>query len=59
MVINHPLPENILPYFWDYPSVDLSLKTDQSMIIHRILTDGSWDSELWLRSQVGDHTIKE
>jgi hypothetical protein len=59
MVIDNPLPKNILPYFWDYPSADLSLKTDQSMIIRRILTDGSWDSVLWLRSQVGDHRLKE
>jgi hypothetical protein len=59
MVIDTPLPENLLPYFWDYPSANLSLKTDQSLIIRRILTSGSWDSVLWLRSQIGDQTLKE
>jgi len=59
MVSGTLLPENIRPYFWDYPSAELSLETDQSLIIQRILTSGSWDSVLWLRSQVGDHTLKE
>jgi hypothetical protein len=59
MVIDTPLPENLRPYFWDYPCAELSLKTDENLIIRRILTNGSWDSVLWLRSQVGDHTLKE
>ena len=59
MVIDTPLPDNLLPFFWDYPSAKLSLKTDQSLIIRRILTHGSWDSILWLRSNVGDQTLKE
>ena len=59
MVTDSLLPENLRPYFWDYPSTELSLKTDQSLIIRRILTSGSWDSVLWLRSQIGDHTLKE
>ncbi len=35
------------------------METDQSLIIQRILTDGSWEAILWLRSQVGDHTLKQ
>jgi hypothetical protein len=59
MVANSPLPEKLHPYFWDYPFTQLSLHTDQSLIIRRILSSGSWDSILWLRSQVGDPALME
>ena len=59
MATDAPLPENLRPYFWDYPFTELSLKTDQSLIIRRILTSGSWDAALWLRTHAGDHTLKE
>ncbi len=59
MVDLPPLPENLRQFFWDYPTTALSLATDQSLIIRRILTSGTWDAILWLRAQVGDRTIKK
>ena len=53
------LPDAFRQYFWDYPSADLSLKTDQSLIIQHILANGSLEAIQWLRSQVGDQVLKE
>jgi hypothetical protein len=54
MTAGSKLPNEVLAYFWDYPSTRLSLAKDQSLILRRILMDGSWDAILWLREQVGE-----
>jgi hypothetical protein len=59
MTAGSKLPDEVLAYFWDYPSTRLSLVKDQSLILRRILMDGSWDAILWLREQVGDDAIRK
>jgi hypothetical protein len=59
MTAGSKLPNEVLAYFWDYPSTRLSLAKDQSLILRRILMDGSWDAILWLREQVGDDAIRK
>ena len=59
MDVNTPLPDALRPYFWDYPSTELSLETDQSLVSRRILTDGSWEAIQWLRSRLGDRALKQ
>lgn len=54
MTAGAKLPDEVLAYFWDYPSTRLSLAKDQSLILRHILTEGSWEAILWLREQVGD-----
>jgi len=58
MATNKPLPKSLKPYFWDYSFSELSLKTDRDLVIRRILTNGSWDSIIWLRRQIGDENLK-
>lgn len=53
------IPKSVRVYFWDYPFVKLSLKTDRDLIIRRILTSGSWDSIQWLRMQIGDAELRQ
>ena len=59
MAAGSRLPDEVLAYFWDYPSTRLSLAKDQFLIIRRILTDDSLEVILWLSGQVGDETIRK
>jgi hypothetical protein len=56
---NSCLPKNVREYFWDYPSVKLSLKSDCDLIIRRLLISGSWDSIQWLRKKIGDANLRD
>lgn len=59
MTVTPSLPKSVRVYFWDYPSVKLSLQTDRDLIIRRILTSGSWESIQWLREQIGDAKLRQ
>lgn len=52
------LPKSLQKYFWDYSFKDLSWSKDRDLIIRRLLTDGSWESILWLRKQIGDDSLR-
>ena len=57
--MNSALPKSVRTYFWDYPNIKLSLKSDRDLIIRRILTSGSWDSIKWLRKTIGDAYLRQ
>jgi hypothetical protein len=52
------LPKSLQRYFWDYSFKELSWKKDHDLIIRRLLTDGSWKSIRWLRTQIGDDGLR-
>jgi len=54
-----PLPKSLQKYFWDYSFEDFSWSKDRDLIIRRLLTDGSWDSILWLRKRIGDDSLRK
>jgi hypothetical protein len=45
--------------FWDYDFDILTWEQDRELIVSRILTSGNWDAVTWLRSHVGDQSLKE
>jgi len=53
------LPEDFRTLFWDHDFDTLDLRSDTSFIISRVLTMGSWASICWLRSHVGDDTLRD
>ena len=53
------LPRNLRAYFWDYPVEQLSWQADQELIIHRLLSSGSWEAITWLRKQAGDGALRQ
>lgn len=54
-----PLPKSLRIYFWDYSFEELSWEKDHELIIRRLLTDGSWDSIVWLRKRIGDAGLRK
>ncbi len=52
------LPKSLQSYFWDYSFKDISWRKDRDLIIRRLLTDGSWESILWLRKRIGDDSLR-
>ena len=52
------LPKSLQRYFWDYSFKDISWRKDRDLIIRRLLTDGSWESILWLRKRIGDDSLR-
>lgn len=53
------LPQNLKPYFWDYSFSKLSLNKDRELIIRRVLSNGSWETVLWLRKKIGDENLRQ
>jgi hypothetical protein len=53
------LPDWLQSLFWEYHAEDLTWENDRDLIIRRILTSGTWDTVVWLRSQVGDTGLRE
>jgi hypothetical protein len=53
------LPEQLRPFFWDYPFSKLSITKDRDLIVRRILANGSWDAVRWLRKTLGDQALRE
>jgi hypothetical protein len=51
------LPAFVRELFWDYPSRALRMDRDASLVLHRVLGAGSWDSIRWLRRTLGDPAI--
>ena len=53
------LPCVLESLFWDCDFRALSLQTNLSFIIRRILDRGNWDEITWLRRTVGDPAIRD
>lgn len=53
------LPIMLRPFFWDYEFNMLSWKKDRDLIIGRILSSGDWGAIKWLRSHMGDRSLKK
>ena len=51
--------KRLCPLFWDYRPNTLSLKHDVSLIIARLLANGTWESTRWLRRTVGDDALRQ
>lgn len=52
------LPGWLKPFFWDSNFQKLSLPADESFVIERLLTRGSWRAQRWLRRHSGDDAIR-
>jgi len=55
----HSLPKRLRPFFWDYDFNALTWEEDRDLVIKRILTSGDWNAIIWLRSRIGDESLKE
>lgn len=44
--------------FWEYDVSDLDWDEDQDLIVRRILVEGTWDTIVGLRDQLGDATLR-
>lgn len=55
----HSLPNLLRPFFWDYDFNALTWEEDRALVIKRILTSGDWNAINWLRSHIGDESLKE
>jgi hypothetical protein len=53
------LPKMLRRHFWDYNFDTLTWEEDRELILSRILISGGWDAVTWLRSRVGDQSLKE
>jgi hypothetical protein len=54
----HSLPDRLRPFFWDYDFDALNWGEDRDLIIKRILASGDWNAITWLRSHIGDDSLK-
>jgi hypothetical protein len=54
-----PLPQTLRPLFWDHDFDVLNWSEDRDLMVLRVLTAGNWEAVSWLRSQMGDHELKE
>jgi hypothetical protein len=52
------LPPPVRKLFWDLEPRSLRLDRDREMIIGRVLASGPWETVKWLRSVMGDDTIR-
>jgi len=53
------LPDMLRPFFWEYDFDTLTWEMDRELIIARVLTVGNWDTVIWLRSRVGDISLRQ
>lgn len=53
------IPNEFKWLFWDCDEKSLSFNEHSDFIISRFLAEGDWDSIKWLRSAVGDSTIRD
>ncbi len=53
------LPATLRPLFWDYNVAALTWENDRDLIVSRILAAGEWDAVTWLRSRLGDGTLRQ
>jgi hypothetical protein len=53
------LPDNLRLLFWDCDFEMLQWPNDMEFITGRILTSGEWDALQWLRTQIGDTSLRE
>jgi hypothetical protein len=64
MAINKPvcitaiLPKSLEPLFWDCDFHSLTLESNLSFMIRRILDRGNLEAAKWLRYTIGDDTIR-
>jgi len=59
VMMKHSLPNRLRPLFWDYDFNALTWEEDRDLVIKRILTSGDWNAINWLRSHIGDASLKE
>ncbi len=59
MPVRNKLPRKLRPLFWDHEFNALTWDEDHDLIISRILISGDWDAVSWLRSRLGDSSLKE
>jgi hypothetical protein len=53
------LPKQFRRLFWDHRFSHISIENDRNLIIRRILSIGSWDAVGWLRTELGDESLRE
>lgn len=53
------LPETVRCLFWEYEKGQVEWPTDETLIIDRVLTNGSWSAIKWLRAEADDEVIRE
>lgn len=58
MARSQTLPPAVRELFWDAEPRSLRLDRDRGMIVGRVLASGPWETVQWLRSAVGDDTIR-
>lgn len=52
------LPATLRPLFWDYDFGSLTWENDRDLIVARVLAAGEWHTVTWLRSRLGDRTLR-
>ena len=52
-------PSVVRSLFWEYGTADLNWTDDHDLIIRRVLTEGNHHALQWLRSQVGDASLRK
>ena len=53
------LPDSVCALFWEYDAGILSWDADRDLIIRRVLTAGDWSAVAWLRSRLGDNSLRQ
>jgi hypothetical protein len=53
------LPASLRALFWDCDFGVLTWENDRDLITARVLASGTWDAVTWLRSRLGDHTLRD
>jgi len=53
------LPTLLRPFFWDHDFKALTWEDDRDLIIARVLASGTWEAITWLRTRLGDQTLRE
>ena len=52
------LPVLLRPLFWEYDFNALTWEDDRDLIITRVLAAGTWEAIIWLRTQLGDQSLR-
>lgn len=53
------LPHFLKTFFWDYDFRSIRWETDRDLVTARIVSQGSWDAIIWLRSVISDKELKK
>ncbi len=52
------IPASVRRLFWEYGDREIRWPEDASLIIRKVLQDGTWDDLRWLRGKIGDEGIR-